>query len=39
MYYGSTPALLAGNVISDVATFAGLATLWFALKRRRVRRQ
>ncbi len=39
MYYGSTPALLAGNVISDVATFAGLATLWFALKRRRLHRQ
>ena len=39
MLYGSTPALLVGNVISDVATIAGLTTLWFSLKRRRHRRQ
>ncbi len=39
MLYGSTPALLAGNVISDGATIAGLTTLWFSLKRRRGRRQ
>ncbi|MHB1208163.1 MAG: hypothetical protein ACYC1I_00470 [Acidimicrobiales bacterium] len=33
--YTSTPALLWGNVVSDVAVFAGLVTLWLFLKRRR----
>ena len=33
--YGSTPALVLGNVISDVATVALLVTSWFVLRRRR----
>ncbi|MBW4077135.1 MAG: hypothetical protein HIU84_01195 [Acidobacteria bacterium] len=33
--YTSTPALLWGNVVSDVAVFAGLVTLWLFFKRRR----
>ena len=38
LVYGSTPALLIGNVISDVAVIAMLATVWFALRRRRFQR-
>ena len=33
--YTSTPALLWGNVVSDVAVVSALLTLWFSLKRRR----
>lgn len=33
--YTSTPALLWGNVVSDVAVLAALITLWLSLKRRR----
>ncbi|MHB1087943.1 MAG: hypothetical protein ACYC19_04165 [Acidimicrobiales bacterium] len=35
MSYTSTPALLWGNVVSDVAVFSGLVTLWLYFKRRR----
>ena len=33
--YTSTPALLWGNVVSDVAVFAGLVSVWLYFKRRR----
>lgn len=33
--YTSTPALLWGNVVSDVAVFFGLVTLWLFVKKRR----
>jgi hypothetical protein len=39
MVYGSSPALEVGNIISDVATVAGLLTLWFVVRRRRKVRQ
>ena len=39
MVYGSTPALLWGNIVSDAATVAGLVTLWFVVKRRRKARR
>jgi uncharacterized membrane protein len=39
MVYASTPALGFGNIVSDVATLAGLVVLWFALRRRRRVRQ
>jgi len=35
MTYGDTPALLAGNIISDAAVLASLVTLWFVVRRRR----
>jgi hypothetical protein len=38
MVYGTTSALTVGNAISDLATIAALLTLYFALKRRRRRR-
>jgi hypothetical protein len=38
MVYGTTPALMMGNIVSDLATVAALITLYFALRRRRLRR-
>ncbi len=37
--YTSTSALTLGNVLSDLTTLAGLATLWIVLRRRRNLRQ
>jgi hypothetical protein len=33
--YTTTPALTIGNVVSDLTVLAGLATIWFAIRRRR----
>jgi hypothetical protein len=33
--YTTTTALTIGNVVSDLTVLAGLATIWFALRRRR----
>jgi hypothetical protein len=34
LVYGSTTALQAGNIVSDVATLSGFAVLYFALRKR-----
>ncbi|MDE3064185.1 MAG: hypothetical protein KGJ36_00750, partial [Acidobacteriota bacterium] len=36
--YGSTPALTAGNVVTDLTVIGALVALWLALRRRRAAR-
>jgi hypothetical protein len=33
--YSTTPALIVGNVVSDLTVLAGLVTIWFVIRRRR----
>jgi hypothetical protein len=37
--YTSTPSLTIGNIVSDLTVLAGLVTVFFALKRRRMARR
>jgi hypothetical protein len=37
--YTSTPSLTIGNIVSDLTVLAGLVTIFFALKRRRMARR
>ena len=37
--YGSTPALVVGNVVTDATVVAGAVVLWMWLKRRRIARR
>ena len=39
MVYGSSPALVVGNAISDLTVAAGLVTWWLGRRRRRIARQ